>query len=680
MRHLLIALTLPFASAGTEAALSAPAESAGALQGLLDLSLEELMEVRVVTGASRLHDESGLPSSPVTVLTAEDIHASGLTTIPEILRFACGVDVLQVERRRFAVGIHGLHETFSDRTTLLIDGRLADNPVYGGPDFQGLPLLVEDIARIEIVRSPGSASWGANALTGVINIVTKKPADIPGGMAKTTVTEFGDSYTHLRWAEVRPDYSWRLSAGYEDVKSSEDAIDGTARYESGVPALNPLMGFDTFVARDFTRNFRLDSEAFFDLSDATKLSVGLGHTHIDAGDYELGGYFPRENDREDHLRAYTRLDREFASGNSASLQWASKYWDTNWPMATQLTTQQHEFETQYNFSPQEDHQASVGASFRWDHIDSDPPADRPQQARLAGAPLDEYNAGLFAIDRWTLNDRWTLEGQLRGDWYSGTEADWSGRLTALTSLDPTRKRMLRFSAAKAFRAPLAQLRKASSTRIPLGGGIYLVNLTAPADLDNEQIYCLETGYTAKLSRALSIQVDTFYQRFEDLIGYRQTPNAFGQLIVTPDNIDGANAWGGDLELALDTSWGKFSTWYSYNGFETDQPNQSILTFMPPRHKAGLRFRRQFESGYTCNVNYAYADTTLGSPVVGVSNEDVYHRLDVTLSKRFQRNRGEFMIGVADLLNETLDPVRESITYTGHELPGRTFFVSVRLSF
>ncbi len=159
MQQHVVVLILVFASAGTGSAPAAPRDT-GDVQGLLDLSLEELMDVSVVTGASRLRDTSGPPSSPVTVITAEDIRASGLTTVPKILRFACGVDVLQIERRRFAVGVHGLHQTFSDRTALLIDGRLADNPVYGGPDFQELPLLVEDIARIEVVRSPGTASWG----------------------------------------------------------------------------------------------------------------------------------------------------------------------------------------------------------------------------------------------------------------------------------------------------------------------------------------------------------------------------------------------------------------------------------------------------------------------------------------------------------------------------------------
>jgi iron complex outermembrane recepter protein len=72
--------------------------------------------------------------------------------------------VQQIERRRFAVGIHGLHQTFSDRTAFLIDERLADNPVYGGPDFQGLPLPVEDVARIEVVRSPGRTFFASPRL------------------------------------------------------------------------------------------------------------------------------------------------------------------------------------------------------------------------------------------------------------------------------------------------------------------------------------------------------------------------------------------------------------------------------------------------------------------------------------------------------------------------------------
>ncbi len=638
------------------------------------------MEIPVTTAASRLPNETGEISSPVTIVTAEDIRYSGLTSIPEILQFFCGVDVLQIERRRYAIGIHGLHETFSDRTTLLVNGRLADNPVYGGPDFQGLPILVDDIERIEVVRSPGSAAWGANALTGVINIVTKKPEDILGGMTKTTVTEFGDSYTHLRWAEKDGNWSWKVSVGYEDVKSSEDAINGTADYKSYVPALNGMIGFNTFEARDFTRNRRIDTEAFNNISDVTRLSLGLGHTHIDGGDFELGGFYPRVDIREDHVRSYIKLDHDFNNGDSGYLQWSGKSWNTNWPMATQFSTLQNELEGQYNFATKNKHLTSIGSSFRWDHISSDPSSNQPQQARLSGEPLDEYNVGLFAIDRWELTDSWALESQLRGDWYSGTRADWSGRLTAFYALDQSRNHILRFSAAKAYSAPLSELRKASSTLIPMGGPLYLLNVTAPGNLENEETFCLETGYTAKLSKSLYFSANTFYQQFNKLIGYRQTTNFLGQIFATADNIDGADAWGGDFEIVMDHNWGKISTWYSYNNFQSDRSNQDITAFMPARHKAGLRFRRILEPGLTFNMNYAYTGLTRGNPIAANNEVDASNRLDITLSKSFNEEKGEIIIGVSDLFERIHEPKRQSNEYTGHELPGRTFFAGLRVNF
>ncbi len=660
--------------------LRAQQEDAEAIKELFNMSIEELMEVTVVTAASRLPQKSDELSSPVTIITDEDIHYSGLTSIPEILRFACGIDVLQIDRKRYAIGIHGLHETFSDRTTLLINGRAADNPVYGGPDFQGLPLLIEDIERIEVVRSPGSAAWGANALTGVVNIVTKKPADVPGGMAKTTITEFGDSYTHLRWAEEHTKWSWRISAGYEDIKDSEDAIDGTADYKSFMPGINAMIGFNTFKTRDFTRNRKIDTEAYYDISDMKKLSFGIGHTHIDAGDFELGGHYPRENIREDHFRSYIKLDQNSKSGNSSYLQWSGKLWNTNWPMAAQFSTQQHELEGQYNFASKNGHNASIGTSFRWDHIDSDTSSGRPQQARISGVPLDEYNVGLFAIDRWEVSDRWTIESQIRSDWYSGTRADWSGRLTGLYNIDQAKKHILRFSVAKAFSAPLPELRKASSTLIPMGGGLFLLNVTAPGNLENEQLICLETGYTAKISKTLFFRADTFYQQFNKLIGYRLTRNIFNQVFAIADNIDGADAWGGDIELAIDRDWGRISSWYSYNEFKPDRKNQDFAAFMPARHKTGLRFRHRFKSDWILNTNYTYTDMTRGNPSTGNNDINASNRLDLTISKTFNKESGEIMVGVSDIFNKTHDPVRQSNEYTGHEIPGKTFFISLQLKF
>ena len=555
-----------------------------------------------------------------------------------------------------------------------MNGRVADNPVYGGADFLGLPVMLEDIERIEIVRGPASAAWGANALTGVINIVTKKPESILGGFTKTTINEFGDSYTHLRWSEKEGKRRWRASAGYEDIETSDDAINGTASYWSSTPALNGFIGFNNFRSRDFARNRRFDSEAIYDASETTQVSFGLGHSHIEMGDYELGGYYLMKDMREDHVRSYARVDRKFEDGASGYLQWFSKLWNANWTEAAYFTTRQHEFEGQYNFAPGERHSTSVGASFRWDHINST--RDAPQQALFSGEPLDEYNAGLFAIHRWRATERLTLEGQIRGDWYSGTQTDVSGRLTALYSLDTNENHILRFSVAKAFRAPLVGLRKASTTRIPMGGDLYLINATAPGELENEETYSLEAGYTGKFNEQLTLAVNAYYQRFEKLIGFRQTSNFLGQVFAEVDNIDGADSWGGEVELTRHYKSGKLSAWYTYNAFETDRVGQDIFAFLPARHKAGATARLFLNGAWTFNANYVFADTTRANPVLDDGDVAGSNRLDLTLSKKFDRGKSEVMIGVSDLLESVHDPLHETMGYTGHEVPGRTFFMSL----
>lgn len=646
---------------------------------LFEMSLEELTEIPVIISASRQPQNIAELSVPVSVVTAEDIHYSGLTSIPEILQYYAGMDVLRIDRNYYAVGVRGLHDYISDRTLTLINGRNADSPLFGGSEFFRLPVMVEDIERIEIVRGPGGAAWGANAFTGVINIITKKPTDEPKSLISTTVNEYGDSYSHLRLAQKDGKWAWRASVGYEEKENSDDA--GAGRYQStATPTINTLIGYSDFEVQDFSRSYRVDTEAMYSYSDQTSLSFGVGYSHDELGNFEFGGYFPDKDSLFETTRSFVRIDHTFDDDSTGYVQWYNNIARSWIPSVVEWNNMENDIEAQYNFSPAENHSMSIGGNVRFVRLDTE--VHDPLDIRFHNTPCNEYLAGLFFIDRWELTERLTLEGQIRGDCYSETQQDWSTRLSALYGLDEQKNHNLRFSFAKAFRSPLSTLRETSFSRIPLGMGLHSYYLIHPEeDLENEETWSLEGAYTGKLGAGLVLKANIYYQRFEKMIGYNRLPDpmGMGRLFAQANNIDGADSYGAELEIEKSTEWGKVSAWYAYNDFHTDQLDQDMRSYTPAEHKVGMTGRLFLEEGWTLNANYRYTDTT--SNLSGfLTRIESSHRLDLTVSKAFADNRGEIMIGVSDILNETNGPIHRLAGFTTHETPGRTFFARVQYNF
>ncbi len=132
-------------------------------------------------------------------------------------------------------------------------------------------------------------------------------------------------------------------------------------------------------------------------------------------------------------------------------------------------------------------------------------------------------------------------------------------------------------------------------------------------------------------------------------------------------------------MTYNHSKGTMTAWYAYNGLTTDQNNQNTRSFLPATHKAGLTERVFLDADWTLNVNYTFQDSIEYAPGF-IAGLDTINRLDLTLSRKISRGKGEFMIGVADLLNETTAPVIEQGHFSGHETPGRMFFARVQLKF
>lgn len=645
-----------------------------------DIFSDELLlfaDMPVVISASRRAVPINLSSVPISIVTAEDIHYSGLTRIDDILQFVPGVDSLRVDRNRVAVGVRGLHDFSSDRTLTLINGRHASNPIFGGPEFFRQPVFVHDIERIEVVRGPGGAAWGANAFNGVINIITKRPQDVRGVLLSTQMSIYGDSYSQARWANTFGDTSLRLSLGFENHRSSDSALGGAD--VTVAEEFAPLFAGANLTPRDFSRSPAIDTELVHQLSPDASLTVGLGYRYVERGDYEFVGYFPRENQRFDTLRAFVRFDTAFDNGASAYVQYYTNYLRSDQPSQLNTTALENDIEAQFNLPPWHGHELTLGGNVRYTHITSE--VHDVQPMTYVGTPVDEYWAGLFLIDRWQVADRLTIETQLRGDYYSETKFDWSGRLTGLLAVDADEQHVLRLSGGRAFRAPLTGFRRLTVRRIEPMPDFFLINVDPRGDLRNEHIWSVEAGYAGRLADGLTLRVDGYWQRYRNLIGLRfeEDPFALGRQFFFFDNIDGATAYGLEAELAYEAEGGRVSAWYAFNEFDPQQRQQDIRSLLPARHKAGVSGRLNLPNDWTINANYKWSNPTPGNPSFG-GGTDGYHRIDLALAKAFASGRGEVMIGVTDLLDQTSMDVWALGDLTSHPTPGRSAFVRLQVSF
>lgn len=215
-------------------------------------------------------------------------------------------------------------------------------------------------------------------------------------------------------------------------------------------------------------------------------------------------------------------------------------------------------------------------------------------------------------------------------------------------------------------------------------GAYLLNLIPPDGLDNEETYSLEAGYVGKIAKGLTLRVDGYYQRFEHLVGFTTVadPLAIGRTFFVPANVDGADSWGVETELAIEGKTGKLSAWYAYNDFEPDQSGQALRAYLPAKHKVGLTGRLFLDDGWTLNGNYKFTSVTDGEHAnpLNVINPARSHRLDLGVAKEVFNGRGELMIGISNLLDRTNDSVSGVGMLTDHETPGRMLFVRLQLRF
>uniref|UniRef100_A0A831XL89 TonB-dependent receptor n=1 Tax=Geobacter metallireducens TaxID=28232 RepID=A0A831XL89_GEOME len=217
----LLALTI-----GAAPFLGHPEASWGAEGGnpdLSELSIEELLNIQVTSVAKREQKLSDAAAA-VFVVTREDIRRSGATSIPELLRMVPGLQVARLDANKWAVSARGFNDRFADKLLVLMDGRTVYTPLFSGVYWDVQDTMLEDIDRIEVIRGPGAALWGANAFNGVINIITKHAQETQGGLLSAGAGTEERGFGGVRHGgRIGDDTYYRVYARYFDRSGGVDA-------------------------------------------------------------------------------------------------------------------------------------------------------------------------------------------------------------------------------------------------------------------------------------------------------------------------------------------------------------------------------------------------------------------------------------------------------------------------
>src|SRR3569832_2041782 len=177
---------------------------------LTELSLEQLMQVEVTTVSKKPERRFDSPAA-VFVLTQDDIRRSGATNIPDLLRLLPGVEVGRIDSHSWFIGVRGFASHLSRSLLVLVDGRSVYSPLVAGAFWDVQDTLLEDFDRIEVVLGPGGALWGANAVNGVINIITRNAYETQGGSAVVRIGNQERGNVGVRYGgKSKDDTAWRV--------------------------------------------------------------------------------------------------------------------------------------------------------------------------------------------------------------------------------------------------------------------------------------------------------------------------------------------------------------------------------------------------------------------------------------------------------------------------------------
>lgn len=618
-------------------------------KNLTDISLEELMNVEVTSVSKKEQRLSRVPAA-VFVITQEDIRRSGATAIPDLLRMVPGMQVARINSSAWAVSARGFNGRWSNKLLVLIDGRSVYDPLYSGVNWDAQDTLLEDIERIEVIRGPGATVWGANAVNGVINIMTRHARDTQGALVTAAGGNdelaagavryggrAGPAYYRLYSKYFRRNHLWTPSGqaanGRWDAFRTAFRVDWDVSRANAVRLHGDLYHGDadevasvTLMAPPYRRTFGYPT----DFSGGSLLGR-WEHVFSERSDAALQVYFDRT--RRDLGTIREHLDT----------------WDLEFQHRRVLGSR-HEillgFEGRLNIDAV---YGQFGTAFS---------PGRRRMPLLSGFVQDEI---AVVEDRLRL----TLGLKLEHNLFTSVEVQPSAQIL----WTPQARHALWASAARAVRTPS---RSEHDARFNVGvfpgqdGVLNVVSLFGNAAIRSEELLAYEAGYRVQAARNLSLDLATFYNVYSDLQNTRYDAPYFESLPAPPHlvfpiffcNQLAGEGYGAELAAhwAVNDRW-KLSPGYSWLRLQLHQPagarspDAERAETESPRHQAQLRSALDLPGNASFDTalyyNGALSAWTVG--LVARRRVPAYARIDARLGWRPARNL-EFSLALQNLLD------------------------------
>lgn len=594
------------------------------LEELAEMSLEELMNIEV-TSVSKKPEKRWEAAAALYVITREDIRRSGVTTLADALRLAPGVHVARIDANKWAVSVRGFSGRFTNKLLVLIDGRSVYTPLFAGVYWDVQDLLLDDVERIEVIRGPGGTLWGANAVNGVINIITRNARQTQGAYVTSAVgNEEKFSGAARLGGKAGQSFFYRLWVKYFDRDGGHDprgtAADDWEVGRAGLRADWEPGGRDraTFEAAYYKGDAGQRERRGGKVTASTTGVTGgylLGrwrHRWVEAGQTSVRAYFDRTERRETvfgeirntfDVELQHRLDLPGSQELVAGIQYRLTSDDISGPLSTAL--------------------------------------DRQRNDQLAGIFLEDEIS--FFQDRLRL----TAGSKFSHNDYSGFEVQPSVRALLL----PSDRHTLWAAISRAVRTPSRA-----------GDGIVVTQPVDPRAIridgktDSEKLLAFELGYRARPASNLFVDVAAFFNDYEDLTSLEagdpfpdldsctdpedpQTCEVIRPLLVR-NKMDG-QAFG----VEVSASWEPVSAWRisgNYSFLDVDlrrapDSNDLISTATEkasPVHQASLRSSWDLSCCFSLDGTLRFVDALPGGdPLLGFRGTPSYLDADARLFYR-----------------------------------------------